>query len=116
MPRNPSHEYYMYRREFLNLPGKGSHAHLIMAVEDSSGKKNPEKGRYWSEIEFSISDCGNSIHLEFDISDYENRKNAMFKAGVLRDALDEFVKALKKEFVNARAHEAEWKERENKDV
>lgn len=112
MPRNPERSYHMYRREFLNMPGKGSHAHLIMAVEDTSGKENRENSRYWTEIEFSVADCGSQIHLEFDLSDYENRKNAMFKAVTLRDALDDFVKALKAEFPNARALEKEWEERQ----
>jgi len=85
-------KYRMNVREFLNLPGHESSAHIIAQVVDTRGQKYPSM-----DIVLDIADCSRKIGLNFYMHDEETAKNAMHKINLLIDQLNEFRKHLNAE-------------------
>jgi hypothetical protein len=87
-----------YVREFLNLPGQETTAaiHCDMNAGDRS-------------TYLAISDCSRKVELQFSMWDKTARKNALYKARLLADTLNEFVKVLE-----ARCRELETQARKRK--
>lgn len=83
---------FMKRRNFLNEDMELAARAVMQVATDNHGARN----------KCVLSDCGNSIHLEFPMSSrYEdtNRKT-LEKARLLRDLFTEFVTALEQQAVD----------------
>ena len=81
---------FLYRRKFLNRPRHHAGANVIARVELEQVKERDPN----IEASLSISDCRRSIELDFDIWSRADARNALHKAAVLRDVLEEYVSAL----------------------
>ncbi|GAB3401791.1 hypothetical protein [Flindersiella endophytica] len=81
---------FLYRRKFLNRPRHHAGANVIASIELERVKdRDPNV-----EASLEISDCRRSIQLDFDIWSKADARNALYKATVLRDLLEEYVEAL----------------------
>ena len=81
----------LYIRRFLNKRGHHAGAYILVAVEDTTKRK--AEGHDWTDIEFTITDCGRQVSLSFDVTPGE-LANSLYKVDLLRDALDRFRTAL----------------------
>ena len=82
-----------YTRRFLNKRGHHAGAYILAFVEDTSRrKKDPD----WTDIEFTLADCGRQISLSFEVST-EELANSLHKVDVLIDTLSKFRSALVEE-------------------
>lgn len=88
-----------YSRKWLNKAKHHTSAHLIMDVRcdiDKYGK--PLKEHRSVNTSFEIMDCNRKVSLDFymhgDKSDKAANGNALAKAYLLRDSMDEFIEAL----------------------
>lgn len=112
-------------REFLNLPGYHDSAYVVAYVEDTSERalqppeyypdKAPEN--FCPRMILEMSDCFNSINLEFDIYSAGSRQNSFHKIDTLIEALQDFRKGMVEECRLYREREAlieKAKEEENK--
>ena len=82
----------LYIRRFLNKRGYHAGGYVFAVVEDTSKRKTNE----WSEIEFTIADCGRQISLAFHVN-HDHLANSLHKVDVLVDALTRFRVALVEE-------------------
>ena len=99
-----------YGREFLNEPYMTSTSSCISynIKVRSWYKKLQEEGLFDSAaIEFSISDCGKNIHLDFEIHDKENMRNSLFKL----DTIINTCQAMKEDLKKARLEVLKGKKR-----
>ena len=87
-------KYRMFRREFLNLPGHNSGAHVLASVEDSSNKAMDEK--YVSgDSTLEIADCYRKIAIDTNTChDSEEIKNQRHKMNLLIETMVQFREAL----------------------
>jgi hypothetical protein len=72
----------------LNYPEFDGGACVECYVEDTSHRRRDAR------IRLAISDCVNTIHLEFELGSAASRENALYKATTLIDALHRFRDAL----------------------
>lgn len=79
-----------FRRAFLNLPGHHAGAYALAAVDVKPGYASGKR----VSASLSIADCGRVVTLEFDADCATAARNALHKAVLLRDILDEFTEAL----------------------
>ncbi|MBM7787075.1 hypothetical protein [Tenggerimyces flavus] len=80
----------LYRRRFLNRPRHHTGAHVIARVELVQYKKSP----WYVDSSLRLADCYRVIELDFEIRNKTDVKNALHKAKLLRDLLDDFTKSL----------------------
>lgn len=81
----------LYIRRFLNKRGHHAGGYILVAVEDTTKRKTD--GYDWTDIEFTIADCGRQIGLSFEVTPRE-LANSLYKVDVLLDALHRFRAAL----------------------
>jgi hypothetical protein len=81
---------FLYRRKFLNRPRHHAGANVIASIQLERAKDREPN----VEASIEISDCRRSIQLDFDIWSPAEARNALHKATVLRDVLEEYVEAL----------------------
>jgi hypothetical protein len=89
-------ESLMFRREFLNQPGKGSAACIIAKVTKIKEFKNEVLTEDFVESELSISDCNNKINLSIGVSK-DNIENSIYKLNKLIDVLTELKGVIEEE-------------------
>ena len=82
-----------YTRRFLNRRGHHAGGYVLAYVEDTSKRRG---ARDWTDIEFTISDCGRQISLSFDVDPGE-LGNSLYKVDLLIDTLTKFRAALVEE-------------------
>ena len=75
----------------LNYPEFDGGACVEAYVEDTSHRRRDAR------IRLAISDCVNTIHLEFGLDSAASCENALYKANTLIDALHRFRDALAEE-------------------
>lgn len=80
-------DYRFYRREFLNLEGHHSHAHIIAA--------SPKDRAYGS---VSLMDCSEVINLSLEWRDEDEYENTLHKLDTLIDILKDFKKSIQKSY------------------
>jgi hypothetical protein len=85
------HRYYT--RRFLNKRGHHAGGYILAAVEDTSRNRDAQ---VWTDIDFTIADCGRLISLSFD-ADPDRLANSLYKVDVLIDTLTKFRAALVEE-------------------
>jgi hypothetical protein len=98
-----------YRRFWLNRPGHHGSAHVIAQVEV---EHSPDEEVNIS-ASFLIADCARSVTLDFDMwrgYNAADRRNALRKARLLRDAAAEFCAALETADAEFRADRARRRE------
>lgn len=81
----------MYRRRFLNRRRQHSGAHVIATIEVV---QNTKKGRSYVDGSLRLADCYRVVELDFSVNDPADAKNALHKAKLLRDLLDDFTGTL----------------------
>jgi len=84
-----------YCREFLNLPNKGSSAHIIGKIGLEKEFKDNKLHRVYSNNTLQISDCNNKINLEIS-TNKEYAENSIYKLDKLIEVLTQMRAALKK--------------------
>lgn len=84
----------LYIRKFLNKPGFHAAAHVFIKVEDTRTVRDAE---HPTSVSFRMTDCFDSISLDFDMETAPQRRNSLYKARVLRDAMARLVVALEAE-------------------
>lgn len=84
----------LYIRKFLNKPGHHAAAHVFIKVADTRAVTDTERA---TSVTFRMTDCYDSISLEFDMETASERRNSLYKARVLRDAMSRLVTALEAE-------------------
>lgn len=82
-----------YTRRFLNKRGHHAGGYVLAFVEDTSKRNNDIE---WTDIEFTIADCGRQISLSFEVSPDE-LSNSLYKTDLLIDTLCRFRAALVEE-------------------
>ena len=82
----------MYRRRFLNRARHHSGAHVIASIDLVRNKK----GRSYVDGGFRVADCYRVVELDFTIHTRADAKNALHKAKLLRELLEEFTDSLEK--------------------
>lgn len=80
----------MYRRRFLNRPKHHTGAHVIARVE----VENTRSGKPFVDASLRLADCNRVVELDFNVYDRADAKNALHKAKLLRDLIDEFAESL----------------------
>lgn len=80
----------LYRRRFLNRPRHHTGAHVIARVDLVQYKK----GAPYVDGSLRLADCYRVIELDFEIRTKTDAKNALHKAKLLRNLLEEFTEAL----------------------
>src|SRR6185295_16973471 len=86
-------------RHSLNLPGFYDSARVVAYVEDTSGRSLPadkagEKRNFDPRLILEISDCSETISLEFEVYSALARKNSFHKLDTLIGALTAFRSGL----------------------
>jgi hypothetical protein len=76
----------LYIRKFINKPGHHTVASVLLSVDKGS-------------TTFIIADCNRMINLDFDSYTKVARKNSLYKAQALIDALTQFKAAMEAEFL-----------------
>lgn len=92
-----SNKYHVKERIFLNFD-LDMPAYAIAIVEDTSehqGEKDEDF--YYGDISLSLSDCYRRVTYDFNLSDKESRKAALYKARRIAKAVNAFRDALEKE-------------------
>ena len=81
-----------YRRRFLNRRGHHAGAYVIADVQVCRSGR----GTAGSEVEadLTIADCNRIARLDFSAWDEASMRNALHKARLLREVVDDFVDAL----------------------
>lgn len=88
-------------RTFLNEPFMTSlTSNISYIVKVSTWKKElQDEGLYsYAKIDFAMSDCSRTIHLDFDIQDKDDMRNSLFKL----DAIINTCQAMKEDLKKAR--------------
>ena len=88
-------------RTFLNEPFMTSlTSNVSYTVKVSTWKKElQDEGLYsYAKIDFAMSDCDRTIHLDFDIQDKDDMRNSLFKL----DAIINTCQAMKEDLKKAR--------------
>ena len=88
-------------RTFLNEPFMTSLTSSISYTikVDSWNKKLQDEGLYnYAKIDFAMSNCDRTIHLDFDIQDKDDMRNSLFKL----DAIINTCQAMKEDLEKAR--------------
>lgn len=83
-----------YRRSWLNRPGFHSSAHVQCQIEL---EKSTEGDGLDLMASFVLADCRRQVMLDFDVLSNHSaadRRNALRKARILRDSVNEFCDAL----------------------
>lgn len=91
-----------YRRRFLNRPGNHAGAYAIADIRIYRGRGR-SAGNNGIDATLTLSDCSRIIDLDFNVYDEASARNALYKAGLLRTMVDDFVTAYEKAV-------AEWRE------
>jgi hypothetical protein len=82
-----------YRRTFLNLRGHHAGAYVLADTTVEAGFDPDEQAKRVS-ASLSIADCGRVVSLEFDVDSSADVRNALHKARLLRDVVNQFTEAL----------------------
>ena len=88
-------------RTFLNEPFMTSlTSNISYTIKvDSWNKKLQDEGLYnYAKIDFAMSNCDRTIHLDFDIQDKDDMRNSLFKL----DAIINTCQAMKEDLEKAR--------------
>lgn len=86
-------KYRYYVRKFLNKHHQHSTGFVWIVVPQT----DPNKPHDRCDIEFRIADCSRQIDLDFDMYSPEDRRNSLYKADLLLDAVTQFRDALLEE-------------------
>jgi hypothetical protein len=84
-----------YRRTFLNLRGHHAGAYALADITVEPGFDPDEQAKRVS-AGLSIADCGRVVSLEFDVDSSADARNALHKARLLRDVVNQFTDALER--------------------
>jgi hypothetical protein len=84
-----------YRRTFLNLRGHHAGAYALADITIEPGFDPDEQAKRVS-AGLSIADCGRVVSLEFDVDSVADARNALHKARLLRDVVNQFTDALER--------------------
>lgn len=79
-----------HRKDFINSEGHLSDASICSSISRSS--YSDEKW-FW-ETELKIRDCSNMVYLELELNGDDERKNTIYKLGVLIDHLNDLQEAI----------------------
>lgn len=82
-----------YTRRFLNRRGHHAGGYVLASVENTSRRKGDCT---WTDIEFTIADCGRQISLSFEVGP-KYLDNSLRKVDILIDTLTNFRQALVEE-------------------
>lgn len=85
--------YRYYTRRFLNKRGHHAGGYILAFVEDTARRTDDDT---WTDVEFTIADCGRQISLSFEVDPAE-LPNSLHKVDVLLDTLTKFRAALAEE-------------------
>ena len=79
-----------YRRRFLNRPGFHAGAYAIAEVRlYRRDRRNDAR----VSASLAVADCSWVVDLDFNVHDEASARNALHKARVLREIVDDFVRA-----------------------
>jgi hypothetical protein len=101
MPRPRRTRRLYYRRSFLNRPGHHAGAYVIADVTLQRGTS----GGLTVDGDLTIADCARVTSLDFYVASDASaaeRRNALHKARVLRDVVNDFVEAFEAALAEAR--------------
>jgi hypothetical protein len=90
----PSRGRIHFRRRWLNRPGFHSTAHVLSQIELVEGENRKGLDLMAS---FLVADCRRAATLDFDVyanSSAADRRNALRKARLLRESVNQFCDAL----------------------
>lgn len=81
-----------YRRRFLNRRGHhaGAYIYANLAIE----ARRREGARDVIDAELTIADCSRVMTLDFAVYDRAGARNAVYKARLLRQVVNDFTDAL----------------------
>lgn len=82
-----------YRRRFLNKRGHHAGAYVIASVE-LDRRRHCDVDHDVVDATLTIADCGRITTLDFDAYTEVEARNALYKARLLRDVVDGFVRSL----------------------
>lgn len=89
-----------YRRTFLNRRGHHAGAYALADFTVEPGFTADDDAKRVS-ARLSIADCGRVVTLDFDADTPAEARNALHKARLLRDILDQSVDALERAVADA---------------
>lgn len=84
-----------YRRTFLNRRGHHAGAYALADFTVEPGYTDDEQAKRVS-AQLTIADCGRVVTLDLDADTPAEARNALHKARLLRDILDQSVDALER--------------------
>lgn len=84
-----------YRRRFLNRRGHHGGAFVLADVHP---ERYVSQGQAFHDVSafITIADCSRVVTFDFDVHTAEDVRNALHKARLLRQVVDEFVCALER--------------------
>lgn len=98
-------KYHVREREFLNIR-TDMRAYIIAIVEDTQHIQTCCRDHpYHGEITLRMSDCFDSIELDFDLSSKEERENSLFKIRKIVEVMTAFRDAVELEAAAIEARE-----------
>ncbi len=84
-----------YRRTFLNRRGHHAGAYALADITTEPGVTRDKQAKRVS-ARLTIADCGRVVTLDLDADTPAEARNALHKARLLRDILDQSVEALER--------------------
>ena len=107
MGEEPNEQYYIRRREFLNLDPELP-AFIIAVVEDTRHIPNDDPNQSWDhgEITLVLADCYRRISFDFNMYSEMERANSLRKIALIAEVVEAVHRAIASEVESRNARPA----------
>ena len=107
MGQEPNEQYYVRRREFLNLDPELP-AFIIAVVEDTRDIPDNDANQSWDhgEITLTLADCYRRISFDFNMYNETERANSLRKIALIAEVVDAVRRAIALEVESRNARPA----------
>lgn len=76
------------RRKWLNPPASCNNGWIKYGIDID------KKWVHWSSVEFRLADCHRVVGFDFDVINEQARKEALNKARIIKESVDEFYASM----------------------